>query len=125
PALQSKAMSQLVDQVQATYGPHADAVLKQILQVQGIDKEMAGFGAGLFARLNRGNKPSIGDKRQGGVMSETDAAAHAGTAKGSDAWPVPNYKQMQMLSANPDLAPQYDQKFGPGASKLVLGKPQT
>ncbi|NUR12358.1 MAG: transglycosylase SLT domain-containing protein [Bradyrhizobium sp.] len=125
PALQSKAMAQLVDQVQVTYGPHADAVLKQILQVQGIDKEMAGFGAGLFARLNRGNKPSIADKRQGGVMSETDAAAKAGTAQGSDAWPIPNVKQIQMLSANPQLAPEFDKKFGLGAAARMIGKPQT
>lgn len=124
PAKQAVAMGQLVEQIQATYGPHADAVLTQILQVRGVDKEMAGYGAGLFSRLNRGQTPTEGARRTGGIMDETATADVAGKPKVADAPPLPNYKQQQMLLSNPDLAPQFDEKFGPGAAARLLGRLQ-
>lgn len=124
PSKQAKAMNNLVGQVQAVYGPHADSVLTQILQVRGIDKEMAGYGAGLFTRLNRGQQPTTADRRTGAVMSETSQAGGAGRPQGSDAWPLPNYRQQQMLLSSPELAPRFDEKFGPGAAERILGNVQ-
>lgn len=124
PGKQAQAMGQLVEQVQAAYGPHADAVLTQILQVRGVDKEMASYGAGLFSRMNRGVQPGATVRRQGAVLSETRSADQAGAARPDDAFPLPNFKQEQMLLSNPELADQFEDKFGPGSAAKVLGKRQ-
>lgn len=121
PGKQAQAMSSLVEQVQSAYGPHANAVLTQVLHVRGVDKEMAGYGAGLYARLNRGGAPTTGDRRRGGVLDETGAADRAGEARPDDAFPLPNYHQQQMLIHSPHLAPRFDEKFGPGAAARLLG----
>lgn len=148
PGEASKAMLQLVTQVDHTYGPHADLVVTQLLHEQGVGKDMATLGAGYFRRLVRGQTPSTADKRQGQVLNETSAAdGSAGTTVKSfglvgpsanpmqtipsaarastmtDLYPMPNYLQMQRLQQNPQLAPQFDEKFGPGASARILGPP--
>lgn len=122
PSGQAKAMMELVDQVSAAYGPHADAVLTQVLQQRGMDREMAAYGAQLFRRTNAGERPSEADKRQGSVLNETAAAEGAMRPRATEVYPLPNYRQQQMLLSNPELAPQFDEKFGPGASARVLGQ---
>ncbi|MFK0330908.1 hypothetical protein ACIQUB_07270 [Rhizobium sp. NPDC090275] len=144
PGLASKAMLDLVGQVDNTYGPQADRVLSQVLAAQGVDKEMATLGAGYFRRLSQGQKPTNADKRQAQVASETAASEGRGksfTATGpsgdplqasqsparastsSDFYGVPNYQQMQRLVDHPELAPAFDEKFGPGASTRIIGRP--
>jgi GH24 family phage-related lysozyme (muramidase) len=149
PGLASKAMMDLVTQVNTTYGAHADKVLSQVLQEQGISKDMATLGAGYFRRLERGQQPTGADRRQGQVINETSAADNSGSttprtfgpvgpsadptqvvpsaarqsATMADVWPIPNYLQMQRLQQNPQLSSQFDAKFGPGASSRVLGPP--
>ncbi len=74
PRLQSDAIIQLVDQVNAAYGPHAERVLSQVLGVQGIDKEMARNAAAQFRRLSKGGAVTTSDRRQTKVLDETAAA---------------------------------------------------
>lgn len=74
PRLQADAITQLVDQVSAAYGPHADRVLTQVLGVQGIDKEMARNAAAQFRRLSKGGAVTTSDRRQTKVLDETAAA---------------------------------------------------
>ncbi len=142
PKLASKAMMDLVTQVEDMYGPQANKVMSQVLSAQGIDKEMATLGAGYFAKLKRGEPPSAGDKRQAGVLDETAAATRsaepragltgvggdpsrpvtsAARASTGDAFPLPGAKSLRLLTEHPELAPQFDQMFGPGAALRVIG----
>jgi hypothetical protein len=125
PAKQAKAMKELATQIEAVYGPHGEEVMRQVIQAKGIDRETAAYGAQIFARLNAGDRPANAARRQGAVLTETGQAEKAGQAKASDAFPLPNYKQMQMLLAHPELAEKFDAKFGQGASKRILDQPST
>lgn len=122
PKLASQTMMDTVTQIQQTYGPYADQVVSQMLASQGVSKEMAALGAGYFRRLMKNQGPTTSDKRQGQVISETDAADAAGSPIASDAFPLPNYKQRQALISQPEKAAEFDQKFGPGASLQILGR---
>src|SRR5690606_16752474 len=91
PRLQAQAMQELVGQVSAAYGPHAQPVLNQILQARGMDREMAAYGAQMFTRMDAGQRPGRAAARQGGVLAETAAADAAGQPRAGDAFPLPNY----------------------------------
>lgn len=122
PSQASKAMMETVTQIQQTYGPYADQVVSQVIASQGVSKDMAALGAGYFRRLAKGQAPTTADKRQGQVISETDAADASGSPIATDAFPIPNYKQRQALVSQPEKAAEFDQKFGPGSSTQILGR---
>lgn len=122
PSMASKAMMATVEQIQQTYGNYADQVVTQVIASQGVSKDMAALGAGYFRRLSKGQAFSSADKRQGQVISETDAADASAAPIASDAFPVPNYKQRQALLSQPEKAPEFDQKFGAGSAQRILGR---
>jgi len=121
PRMQSRAMQGVMQEVANLYGEHGERVVTQILQRRGVDREMAQFGASYFGRLGRGERPSARDSRQGQVLSETAASMNSQKPVDRDAWPVPPYKAQQRLLSNPDLAEAFDAKYGPGASRRILG----
>ena len=114
PGQQSNAMIQLVDQVAAAYGPHADAVLNQVLGVQGIDKEMAQLAAGQFRRISKGGAAVTGsERRQSKVLDETAvseksaqavAPGDAGAAIGRSFQPQPRGRSADPLQVRPSPA---------------------
>lgn len=123
PGKQAGRMAELSDQISAAYGPHADKVMAQVLRARGVDRELAAMGAAFFKRSQA--TLSTTDKRAADVASETSAADNAGKATATDQFALPNYRQQQMLLNRPELAADFDRKFGPGASQRILGRRRT
>lgn len=139
---QAKAMMQLVEQVGAVYGSHAESVLNQVLQAKGIDKKMAEGAARQFRRLAAGGAVTATEKRQNRVLDETGVSERqavptlgqkgrsenplevqpSASRLSSSVVPVkrPNLASIQYLQANPGLAAQFDEVYGEGASAEFL-----
>lgn len=118
---QAAATRELVGQVQAAYGPYAGDVMSQVLQVRGVDRELADYGAALFTRLARQERPSAAEQRQAGVDQEVGAAESSfGSEVAPGTLPVPSYEAIQLLIAQPELAPQFDEKYGEGYAARLL-----
>lgn len=61
-------------------------------------------------------EPASGGPRRSGITAMAEGARARPPAEGR----VPNHAQIQMLLSRPDLAPQFEQKFGPGAASFYL-----
>lgn len=121
PQSQVTAMTELVQEVQAVYGPFADEVLSQVLEVRGVDRELARYGAILFQDLANQERPSAQSQRQADLGRETGAAQRAfGARVDPSTDPIPSHGAIQLLLNQPELAPQFDQKFGDGAAARIL-----
>lgn len=119
PVQRVQAMQALAADVQAGFGAHAEAVMRQVLDAQGIDRDLAAQGAALFSRARRANQ---GSARALDVAAETADADAAASPRATDAFPLPNARQETFLLSHPETADAYDAKFGPGAAARVLGR---
>lgn len=119
PAKQAQRMAELADQVASAYGPHADKVMAQILRARGVDRELAQMGAAFFKRAEA--KMPARDRRAADTVTDINAADNSGKPVATDAFALPNYQQQQMLMNRPELAADFDRKFGPGAAQRILG----
>lgn len=113
---------QMARKVDQTYGPFADEVMAQLVEWKGLGKDASSAAVQYLKSLKMGEQPSRIDSK--GQATSLDAgAANDAMAGGFDAvaWKaMPNQGQIQHLLANPDLANDFDEKFGAGAAKLYL-----
>jgi hypothetical protein len=123
---QVQAARDLVAQVEAAYGPHAELVLAQVVGQTGVDRDTSRLAAGLMSRIASGERPPVSAAESVDVMAETAAAESAGRQIGAMAgrsrsvFPTPSYDAIQMLLSSPETAAQFDEVFGPGASQTYL-----
>lgn len=140
PAALNQAIKGMIAQSQATYGDHADEVMAQVLRAQGVDKETSLIGASLMRKMGLGQLPSPAEAKALDQAQERDMAdkamngdpvvkpklanrgdvAKAGQAPQPRNPKVPNAAQVERLRGNPDLAPDFDERFGAGSAEGFL-----
>jgi hypothetical protein len=142
PATLETAMQAVMSDAQKRYGVMADEVMAQVLRQRGIDRATSQLGAAIMREMNLGQIVPPGNFRQLQRLGEIGAAeqAIAGTptrtptvlsnpgfgryGNPSQVKPqkqtLPNARQVQLLRARPELAPDFDKKFGDGAAQGFL-----
>ena len=121
-AVDRQTWDQLFSKIDETYGPYADEVMTQILHWKGLHKEAATVATSMLRQVKLGERPSrlvakSFDQKMGALETETAMDGGFETIK----WKAsPNNSQINHLLANPDLADQFDDKFGSGASDFYF-----
>jgi hypothetical protein len=85
-------------------------------QADKVDKSLLDSTNPLFNGATVQKPPKQEDGGAGGGPVPTNQPSPSAT------WPKPEDWQVQLLRDNPDRAAEFDKKFGPGASKRVLGR---
>lgn len=140
PATLDQAIKGMIAQSQATYGDHGDEVMAQILRARGVDRETSMLGATIMRKMGLGQLPSPAEAKALDQAQERDMAdkamngdpvvkpklanrgdvAKAGQAPQPRNPKVPNAAQVERLRGNPDLAPDFDERFGAGSAEGFL-----
>jgi hypothetical protein len=129
----------MMGEMQKQFGPLADNVMVQVFEQRGIGEVTAQMGLGLMREMNLGQMPTRGHLQVYGEARRTDMAdkAMAGdapkpkvqtgyrrgpepanpNAKAAGRAKAPNAAQINLLRKNPEMAPQFDAKFGQGAAE--------
>ncbi|SFP13276.1 hypothetical protein SAMN04488056_12336 [Cohaesibacter marisflavi] len=121
-AVDRQTWDQLFAKIDESYGPYADEVMTQILHWKGLHKEAATVATSMLRQTKLGERQSrldakSSDQKMGALETETAMDGDFDTVK----WKAsPNNSQINHLLANPDLADQFDDKFGSGASAFYI-----
>lgn len=121
PGQEGAAWNAMADDLAKRYGAATPEVLRQLLQVRGVDRATAETGAAFLSRLQRG-EATRNDGKAADVASEASRGdkAMAPAAAPTLARPVPG-RAIDMLKADPSLKGLFDEKYGKGAADLYLG----
>lgn len=118
------------------FGSKSQDAFRDVLLTATDDHDLATVGANVGRKIGVGVPPSTADAQ---TMTTIKAASSAEKAFSPSAAPrtdmawkpgnvpggaVPNYQQIQMLLAKPDLSSQFEQKFGAGAARFYLDQQQ-
>lgn len=121
-----KVLEGVVRTVQSTYGPYAERVLPHVIEEGIKDRQFGPIATTIFKKLVRGEAIMPSDRtaveRSSDVANATQAITATSTA--SKSMPAPSYGAIQLLISKPELAPQFDQKYGSGAAGRLLQERQ-
>lgn len=114
--------NELFSTLDDTYGPYADEVMTQILHWKGLYRESAAMASAMLRNTKLGQKPSrIEAQSQGQKLNAITSEQAMNGGFDAVQWKAtPNYKQIDLLLANPDLGNRFDDKFGSGASEFYF-----
>lgn len=146
PRAMKVAVERLFKELDADYGPLADEVASQVLRSKGVDRTASAIGAALMRKMGLGIMPTPEDAARMDRALEQDNIAKAmngepvvkpraeppslqqRTGRPNPMTPpappqkrsMPNAAQVELLRKNPNLAAQFDERFGQGAAKRFL-----
>lgn len=119
---QERAVLQgVVKTVSDIYGPYAERVLPRVIEEGLKDRQFGPMATAIFKKMAAGQPITSTDRAN--VEAASDAGNATGAMAGSSASsvkPTPSYNAIQMLLTKPELAPQFDQKYGAGYSARLL-----
>lgn len=144
PGQEREVLTDLGEDFKKKFGDEADTAFAYALRVHKVEGEVAKQAARVMKKLGLGDVPDREDARAVDNASEVSAARTAVTAvstaptidpmtgvpmsapsgaytpeKGS---PTPPARAIDMLRADPSLAPAFDRKYGGGSSKRIFDK---
>lgn len=130
------AVKEVVRTVDAAFGEHSAAALGTMLRFARVDEATRQQAAIVLKRLSRDEAATVHDARaldqaqaidastkavQGVLPSEEDIPESAVIKRmNAPRFPLPSDRAIELLKTDPSKSSQFDQKFGPGASKKVL-----
>lgn len=123
PGHERDVLKQVVDSMQQLYGPHTDAALSYMLSQAKFDAPTKAITASMFRKLGMGQVPTPEEARAFDDKTKVAASDQAvagviGPTQGN--FPVPDTGAIYMLRRQPDLAPKFDQAYGPGRAASIL-----
>lgn len=130
------AVKEVVRTVDAAFGEHSGAALGTMLRFARVDQATREQASIVLKRLARDDVATVHDARaldqaqaidasakavQGVLPSEEDIPESAVIKRmNAPRFPLPSDRAIELLKTDPSKSGQFDQKFGPGASKKVL-----
>jgi hypothetical protein len=130
------AVKEVVRTVDAAFGEHSAAALGTMLRFARVDEATRQQASIVLKRLARDEAATVHDARaldqaqaidasdkavQGVLPSEEDIPESAVIKRmNAPRFPLPSDRAIELLKTDPSKSSQFDQKFGPGASKKVL-----
>jgi len=143
---QQQVVQSMVTEMGQTFGEYGDDAMAQVLRVNGVSRDMSALMVQAAAKINLGQPVTQADARAMDRAMARDAAASAmaGTPLPAAASAVPrgtsrsggmppakpagktamvNAAAVEHLRANPQLAPEFEKKYGAGTAEGYLAAP--
>lgn len=126
PGTERQQLQQIIPYFQKAFGGQADRALQFAIEQAKVDTDTAGIAASMFKKIGMGQKPTQTDQNMLATAQTNGAMAKAAGATPDASTPRtavrPPSEAIKALIQNPSRAAEFDQLFGQGMAKRVLGE---